>query len=84
MTWPSLAPAIASMILGCTPALLSLAKLRDRLTRLVMTNCFLGCYVLRALNFELCASIFSLPNGIAPSQSTKFKVQSTKVTPFQS
>src|SRR5258705_827779 len=70
------------MIWGWTPALLSLAKLRDRLTRLVMTNCFQGCYVIRALNFVLCASIFPFPNGIAPVKvpSSKFKAQRSNLS----
>src|SRR5258705_11788489 len=70
------------MILGWTPALLSLAKLRDRLTRLVMTNCFQGCYVIRALNFVVCASIFPFPNGIAPAKvpSSKLKAQRSSLS----
>src|SRR5881394_3276747 len=87
MTWPSLATAIASMILGWTPALLSLAKLRDGLPCLVMTNClrtYLMDPVLCTLCFVLCFACALDPNSrFDEAQSTKYKAQRSRLSSFE-
>src|SRR3984893_1035136 len=83
MTWPSFAFAIASIIVGWTPALLSLAKLRDGFTCLVMKNCLQVYSVI-----VICALYFDFPDArikwtrFRREQSTKYKAPGTKLSCF--